>query len=62
MMPYKVVYSNPAIEHIKSIADWYEKHQKGLGARFKTVLKAEIKAIQKIRWPDRSDTMRYDLL
>ncbi len=46
-MTYKVVYTSAAIEHIKNIAAWYNKQQKGLGARFKTTLKTEIKAIQK---------------
>lgn len=44
---YKIVYTKAAIGHIKNVADWYNKQQKGLGTRFKTALKNEIKAIQK---------------
>ncbi|MBX3256103.1 MAG: hypothetical protein KF862_18345 [Chitinophagaceae bacterium] len=56
-MTYKVAYTRAAIEHIKNIADWYNRQQKGLGTRFKTALKAEIKIIQKGPF---SRSFRYD--
>ncbi|GEM_PF-3558108 len=45
---YKIVYTQAAVQHIKYIANWYNQQQKGLGTRFKTNLKAELKAVQKI--------------
>lgn len=57
MAGYKVLYAPEALNEIKEVVDYYNSESKGLGARFKTSLLVEIKAV-KARPLSRS--FRYD--
>ena len=57
MSVFKVVYAPEALEEIKEVVDYYNGESKGLGARFKANLLAEIKAVKARPF---SRSFRYD--
>jgi hypothetical protein len=54
---YKSLFTPEAILEIKDIVAWYDEQQKGLGKRFKTLLKKEL---DKVRQNPFSRSLRYD--
>jgi hypothetical protein len=47
MKDFIFVYTSASIEHIKGIVRWYNERQKGLGQRFKSHLKDELRLVKK---------------
>ena len=46
MPAFKVLYAPEALEEIKEVVDYHNSVSKGLGARFKASLLAEIRAVK----------------
>jgi hypothetical protein len=57
MPAFKVLYAPEALEEIKEVVDYYNSESKGLGARFKANLLAEIRAVKARPF---SRSFRYD--
>jgi len=47
MRSYKLSFTPAATAHVKEISLWYNKQLKGLGNRFKDILKTELAAVKK---------------
>jgi plasmid stabilization system protein ParE len=57
MSRFKIAYSPESLQEIKHIVDWYNASSKGLGARFKKHLLAEIAVIKQNPF---TRSFRYD--
>ncbi|MDX2049136.1 MAG: type II toxin-antitoxin system RelE/ParE family toxin [Chitinophagaceae bacterium] len=57
MKKYKLFFTGEAVDEIKHIAAWYELQKRGLGKRFKTLLKEEL---GKIKQNPFTRSVRYD--
>ncbi|HEY4149320.1 MAG TPA: type II toxin-antitoxin system RelE/ParE family toxin, partial [Chitinophagaceae bacterium] len=57
MKKYKLFFTPEAIQETKDVVTWYEEQQKGLGRRFKRLLKKELDTIRQNPF---SRSIRYD--
>lgn len=57
MSTFKLVFTPEAIEEIRQATAWYNNQQKGLGKRFKTLLKKELNLIKQAPF---TRSVRYD--
>lgn len=57
MKKYKLLFTPEAVQEINYVAGWYNKQQKGLGKRFKTLLKKEL---AKLKQNPFTRSVRYD--
>ena len=57
MKNYTLVFTPEAIQEIQQVVDWYNKEQKGLGKRFKALLRKEVAKLKRNPY---TRSVRYD--